>query len=775
MILEKQTQSLIHQIGGPQETIGMSLDLDSAQVLMQMLSKNLYADSIGSTIRECASNALDSHRRAGVIDTPIVVKFGQVNGGYEFSVEDFGTGLDNYDVENIISKYGKSTKRNSNTELGMMGLGFKAPLAYSSSFYFITRKDGIERKYMMYEGEEVNSIDLLSTVETESGNGVKIIVPVKYTDKYEFPLKIREQLAYFESVYIDCNDINPKFTIYRSEDYQTSTLCKDSYVHVCLDNVYYPLDFEKIGMTRIALSIGLRFSLSDGIFPTPNRESLRYTQEAKKIIRDKIYKIANSLMNSYNASIQETVDVTAAIEHFSNSNYYIKNHLDELWDVTSMLNVSTIPKKTPTLKGYTYFTAEHLYKIRERLLKEYQTKFRMRNNSNKRLIKCDGHWNKEVEINDFSTYTMYIYKDIFGNRKKRYLKETTPRGKDSKFIKKMTSFTLFSKDKIYSDSDFSCYHTLLQLDKYSKSSWRDIIKEFQGCVDKIISGTIDLDALIIPQSWLDNDKANKVKATIKKTGNALNARNKKKGDVNGKIAQSPERYTGSNAKFTPKVFVGKLLPLTKLLHVYAKEEDRTKLDHLFGIFKGHVEFIILSDREIKLLESYELHNWMSLETFLKGDNMPFRRTVTARLIKKLADVYSSTFCSYVPIKVVLDKLSDDISKLISYKDTYIQRFTSVYISDATVDVDKIAYQNNRYDFKIYSTIIRTEKLLSKFDFVEKIAKNISHYKSTHNDDMLSVLVDMCRYKKLRMVYGKYNITTMKIASEEVIESLEEVA
>ena len=120
MILEKQTESLIEQEGNSQESIGMSLDLDSAQVLMQMLSKNLYSDSIGSTIRECASNALDSHRRCGT-DKPIIVGFKENDGQYEFYVEDFGTGLDADDVRNIISKYGKSTKRNSTTELGMMG------------------------------------------------------------------------------------------------------------------------------------------------------------------------------------------------------------------------------------------------------------------------------------------------------------------------------------------------------------------------------------------------------------------------------------------------------------------------------------------------------------------------------------------------------------------------------------------------------------------------------------------------------------------------------
>ena len=124
MILEKQKESFVLEEGTSQDTIGMSLDLESANVLMQMLSKNLYSDAIGSTIRECASNALDSHRRAGVTD-PIIVSLLQTNNSYnyEFTVEDFGTGLDANDVENIISKYGKSTKRDKKNELGMMGLG----------------------------------------------------------------------------------------------------------------------------------------------------------------------------------------------------------------------------------------------------------------------------------------------------------------------------------------------------------------------------------------------------------------------------------------------------------------------------------------------------------------------------------------------------------------------------------------------------------------------------------------------------------------------------
>lgn len=121
MILEKQKQTTVLSEGGEnQESIGMSLDMDSAGFLMQMLSKNIYSDAIGSTIRETVSNALDSTRKAKS-DKPVIVSFKTVDGNYLFSVQDFGVGLDNDDVKSIISKYGKSTKRDSKDELGMWG------------------------------------------------------------------------------------------------------------------------------------------------------------------------------------------------------------------------------------------------------------------------------------------------------------------------------------------------------------------------------------------------------------------------------------------------------------------------------------------------------------------------------------------------------------------------------------------------------------------------------------------------------------------------------
>jgi hypothetical protein len=350
-----------------------------------MLSKNLYSDSIGSTIRECASNALDSHRRAGS-DKPIIVSFKRNNQAdtYEFAVEDFGIGLDADDVVNIISKYGKSTKRNSNTELGMMGLGFKAPLAYSSSFYFVARKDGMERKYMMYEGEDTNSIDLLYERATDEPNGVKVIVPVNYSDRYNFTNKIKEQLAYFENVYFEVDSswgrVDNDFIIHRAEHFQYSSLAQNNDMHLCLDNVSYPIDWDKLGISRIGIKMALRFSLSDGLFPTPNREALRYTQEAKQVILNKIAMVADVFMNKFNEAITTQSDIKAIMQFYSKNNKYIKSWYkgtDEDVCIDDLVIHSSTPVAQPKLDNIKLLNLERLaVKSKEYILAEYKFKYR---------------------------------------------------------------------------------------------------------------------------------------------------------------------------------------------------------------------------------------------------------------------------------------------------------------------------------------------------------------------------------------------------------------
>lgn len=121
MILEKQKENLELRDGEVNESYATVIDFDSADFLKQMLSK-FYADAVGSLVRETVSNALDSHRELG-IEAPIIVSFGKnTEGQHEFSVEDVGIGIDKDTINNILRKYGKSTKRQAINQLGAFGL-----------------------------------------------------------------------------------------------------------------------------------------------------------------------------------------------------------------------------------------------------------------------------------------------------------------------------------------------------------------------------------------------------------------------------------------------------------------------------------------------------------------------------------------------------------------------------------------------------------------------------------------------------------------------------
>ena len=773
MILEKQTEATIHQEGQSQDSIGMSLDMDSAQILMQMLSKNLYSDSIGSTVRECASNALDSHRRAGV-DKPIIVSF-KMNGSnnYEFSVEDFGIGLDADDVKNIISKYGKSTKRNSANELGMMGLGFKAPLAYSSSFYFVCRKNGVERKYMMYEGEDTNTIDLLYEKPTTEGNGVKVIVPVNYSDRHDFRSKIKEQLAYFESVYFDVpGEIDNDFQITRSEHFQFSPLSSDGKMHICLDNVYYPLEFDKVGITdTIYFPVGLRFSLTDGIFPTPNRESIRYTKEAKAIILAKIEKVADYMVSKYNESILETDNVIEIMNYYSRSERNLKFGKGK-YDISNLSQWATVQIAEPKLKGIKILDLKLLHRNREFILNEYQVKYRI---DHGKFRECKRHWDTTIKIQDMTKDRHFIFEDKLSGKKKDYMRETMGRdtgyGKYKYLIKKVKSFTL---GKVNKSSDYDTYMDILGLRKIQRHLWRAAIKEFQSIVSMYIDCLPKVEDIEIPQGWIDSKK----KAKIIISGGTIGPkvrRVKLKGEIVVKLATELERWVeGKNCKWVPTTYKLENLHKASHLTVYASqnEADTKLMDVLYKMTHGlqgtKIKFVAASERELRNLEKFELHNWMKLETFMEGKNKPFKRLVTAYLIRKLKDTYSDTFSKYDRLKC----LSEDLVNKLDLLDDYCNKHF-IYASDGVyASMLEVAEENNLFDGEIYPIYKEIKAFLDRHPFVETILDSMSYY-AKENDPMIDVMRDMFKYHRRRLDWKNYNIKlNEEVPTELTTETVE---
>jgi hypothetical protein len=724
---------------------------------MQMLSKNLYSDSVGSTVRECASNALDSHRRAGV-DKPIVVSFKpNESNNYEFSVEDFGIGLDADDVKNIISKYGKSTKRDSATELGMMGLGFKAPLAYCSSFYFVCRKNGMERKYMMYEGEDTNTIDLLYEKPTTEGNGVKVIVPVDYYDRNDFRTKIREQLAYFESVYFDVpGDIENDFQIVRSEHFQFSTIASDNRMHICLDNVYYPIDYDKIGMKHpIYFPVGLRFNLTDGIFPTPNRESIRYTKEAKEIILKKIAMVADYMVNKYNESILETDNVIEIMNYYSHDARNLEFGSGR-YDISELSKYATVMISEPKLKGVSILNLKLLHKNRDFILNEYQVKYRI---DSGKFRECKNYWNQDLKIREMTKDRHFLLEEKLTGKKKEYLREVlgnnTGWQKNKFLLKKVKDFKL---GRVNASTNYDTYMDILGLRRIDKHLWRAAIKEFQSIVGMYINCLTRIDDLKIPDNWIDSKR----KAKIVISGGTIGPkarRVKLKGEIVVKLATTLERYVdGKNCKWVPTTY--KLEELHKAPHltVYASqnEEDTKLMDSLFRITnnldKTKIKFVAASERELKNLEKFELHNWMKLETFMEGKNKPFKRIITAYMIKELMDKYSDTFQKSERLKPLSEDLANKIKFLEEYKNNhYLNSGDKIYSAMLTV-----AEENNLFDGEVYPVYREIKAFLDRYAFVDTILDKCGYYHK-ENDPMMDVLRDMLKYHRRRIDWKNYNI------------------
>ena len=752
MILEKQTENLELNDGVSQESFVTEIDFDSADFLKQMLSK-FYADAIGSLIRETASNALDSHREMG-IDEPIIVSLITNNSGnLEFSVEDFGVGVDKDTINNILRKYGKSTKRNSVNQLGAFGLGWKSPLAYTSSFTFIGRKNGVETGCIMYEGEEDIKIDILYEKPTKERNGCKVVVPVKRNDEWEFRKKIESQLAYFENVYFNVRNIENNFTIHRAKNFQYSDLCSDTSMHICLDNVYYPLDYNKLGIRNIHIGVGLRFSLTDGLFPTPNRESLKYTEDAKAIIKAKIQQVANDLVNMYNENTVDNEDIFKLIEHYSYSQRYVPINKDVSLEIRELVDTWATDKIVePALPNLSVLSTEFLLKtLKNSFLMEYETEYEL---SNGRLSQ-NKHF-RGLDINHFKTnsYIRYLFKDRFGGIKKEYIRYL--HGIDTKpnlFIKKKEYFCLKPFDNILKEGNL---YNILGLKTIPKNQWRGAIKDFFYVRDLIIKDKlIDLDALEVPQDYLDQRKA-RLSARAVKLKEV-----KQLGEVVAKLAMDTEKYTSNYCKY--ESFNLKLQDLHKqpIVYIYGLDEDKDKMSQLFSLLKGknkeRYKIITFSNREYKKVEQFKMHNLISIDKFMKGDTSLFSKIATAHIILDLKSQHRHTFdtTGFRLLDLVSKELSDKIKKLDDYADMYGKR------GDATLvkTIVDLAEANDLFDNEVYNDYLEVKKLLEKLYFLENFVCSIRgfYYNLNNENTQVRALVDLFKYHKVKVNMDWYTV------------------
>jgi hypothetical protein len=621
---------------------------------------------------------------------------------------------------------------------------------------------------MMYEGEDTNTIDLLYEKPTEDRNGVKVIVPVKWGDRNNFYEKIKEQLAYFDSVYFDVSAnghvIDNNFTIYRSEYFQYSEMSKDNHLHVCLDNVYYPLDFNKLGISQLEFPVALRFSLTDGIFPTPNREAIRYTQEAKDIILKRLEQVSNFFLEKYNQEMEKCTQFDQVIEFYTSNRRTVEIIPGKSLNVGYLSIFSNVKINEPEMDGVKHLDLKDLVNNSEYILNEYVVKFIL-NRGKFKEVKSTS-WESNVTRSNVLKGNTYIYSSRIPELKKAYLKTylQTYNYTNYYFVNKMGSFSLFNKNgSIYSKSlRHDNYYQLLGLSKIKKEHWREAIIEFQGIVNSMISGFKNLDDVIVPDSFIQSRK----KVNSKKNG--VNRREKMAGDIIVKSAKPLERYVdGKNCKFVSDTWSLKEIEKKKTLVVYAHHDDSLKLDKLYAITHGKINITVisLSTREIKVLEEIELNNVMSYSKFMEGKTKPFKKLVTAWLINKLMEEQSYVFKKYTLLKNVSSEIMNKCELLINYRNqNYKNASNEIYKT-----MIELAEEKNLFDHSIYHEYIQMKKTLEKLYFINAIFRTFNYYYSDIPEDLKKAIIDLMKYHKFKVNIENYS--SSKIDEEKLEETV----
>ena len=126
------------------DSVECTIDAEDMRYVASLLRNN-YSNPSLAVVREITANGLDANIEAKSkrrVEVTIPTRMNP-----SFRVRDFGSGLSQEDVFGLYSKYGKSTKRTSNSYIGAFGIGKFAPLSYGNNFTCVSYHGGKKTSY----------------------------------------------------------------------------------------------------------------------------------------------------------------------------------------------------------------------------------------------------------------------------------------------------------------------------------------------------------------------------------------------------------------------------------------------------------------------------------------------------------------------------------------------------------------------------------------------------------------------------------------------------
>lgn len=268
--------------------------------MARILSKQIYSNVIQAPIREIICNAWDSHRAAGKLSTPIRVHLPNQMEPW-FEVQDEGLGMDVVMMQVQYTTYGASTKSDSNDDIGGLGLGCKAPFAYTDAFTVTSVHDHVRRSYSLFKNERgIPALALMGEEACDAPNGVTVRVPVKKVDFDRFRTETQQVLRWFDTPFdvTGNSDYKPwlpsKLDVVKGDRWY---LMESTYYNrmpsvAVMANVAYPIQAERLDrrfreLLGRNMCVVVEFDNGELEF-APSREELNYDDITIRVLEARL-------------------------------------------------------------------------------------------------------------------------------------------------------------------------------------------------------------------------------------------------------------------------------------------------------------------------------------------------------------------------------------------------------------------------------------------------------------------------------------------------------
>lgn len=332
----KTTAPFKHKPGhdlNPDNTVLMKLDEESNHILMDVLSK-LYTHPAKAVLRELLSNALDACEGMSSF-TPIEVKL-PTDQNRTLVVRDFGPGISREQFSEVLSRYGASTRRETNNYRGGFGFGLKSAYSLANHFEIISYQNRTELRVQFKKTEQnLAYLQFGDIIPTSEPDGTKVTVTVPKSNMDELKMEKLLQTKFLagydpaQVIFFEGESIASftEISVHNPEKYVPLKVLDDVVGWVAAEPTQYKKDgvfgviggvtYPLIGMDTIAPylkaykhQIYLNIPIGNVDIPS-SRESLTYSERTINTLKSLAEDFRETLLSEWQKQINSLTRVEA--------------------------------------------------------------------------------------------------------------------------------------------------------------------------------------------------------------------------------------------------------------------------------------------------------------------------------------------------------------------------------------------------------------------------------------------------------------------------------